>query len=177
MPYLIAEEERTTMWERRLGPPCGRRIGLAWSGSTFHINDAQRSIALRSLRGLLELDGFEFIALQNSVREQDREALAVARSLRYVGATIQDLEDTAALTSLCDLVISVDTSTVHVAGALGKPVWVLLPFVPDWRWLLHREDSPWYPSAKLFRQTQRGRWDDVLNRVIGDLQEMLGSTH
>ena len=176
MPYLSAEEARTNLWERRLGPARGRRIGLAWSGSVFHINDAQRSIALRALRGLLEVDGVEFIALQNSVREQDREALAAARSLRYVGATIQDLEDTAALTSLCDLVISVDTSTVHVAGALGKPVWVLLPFVPDWRWMLHREDSPWYPSAKLFRQTQRGRWDDVLDRVVGNLQKSFGGT-
>lgn len=173
--YLAADPDRTRTWESRLGRTQCRRVGLAWSGSPSHNLDSQRSIALERVRNTLQggAEGradIEFIALQNSIRETDRAALAAFENLVYLGEAIEDLDDVAALIELCDLVISVDTSAAHLAGALGKPLWLLLSRVPDWRWLLEREDSPWYPSARLFRQRALGDWDEVLERVARQLR-------
>lgn len=170
VPYLRADAERVRLWSRRLGPARGRRIGFAWSGSTSHANDTQRSMALDRMRPILRVPGLEFVALQTGLRAGDRAVLSGEPSLCFLGEAIGDLEDTAALAALCDLVVSVDTSTVHVAGALGRPVWILLPYVPDWRWLLERSDSPWYPSARLFRQGERGNWNEVIDRVAAALE-------
>jgi ADP-heptose:LPS heptosyltransferase len=106
--------------------------------------------------------------LQKELRSADQEALQ-ASSVRFFGAEIQDFSDTAALCDLVDLVISVDTSVAHLAGALGKPTWVLLPYAPDWRWMLDRDDSPWYPSVKLYRQDRDRSWTPVLERVASGL--------
>ena len=116
---------------------------------------------------------FEYICLQKELRSADQEALQ-ASSVRFVGAEIQDFSDTAALCDLVDLVISVDTSVAHLAGALGKPTWILLPYAPDWRWMLDRDDSPWYPSVKLYRQDRDRSWTPVLERVAFDI---LGYAH
>jgi ADP-heptose:LPS heptosyltransferase len=141
------------------------RIGLAWSGSPTHKNDHNRSIALNSL--LAALDGIDasFISLQREVRAAEVAILTDRSNVVRLGEELNDFSDTAALISDLDLIISVDTAVAHLAGALAKPVWVLLPYYPDWRWLLERDDSPWYPTARLFRQDETRGWDSVLGRL------------
>jgi ADP-heptose:LPS heptosyltransferase len=114
--------------------------------------------------------GFEYISLQKELRPNDAQTLAKHPQIRHFGEQINDFADTAALCELMDIVISVDTSVAHLAGALGKPLWVLLPHAPDWRWLLDRTDSPWYPTARLFRANQDGHWQDALTAVQLALQ-------
>ncbi|MCZ8277192.1 MAG: tetratricopeptide repeat protein [Acetobacteraceae bacterium] len=159
--YLTAPPEDVARWHQRL--PAGRRIGLVWSGSQTHANDANRSLALAKISPLFQ-PGDVWVSLQKEVRDRDRAALA-GSGILDVSAELGDFADTAALISALDLVISVDTSVAHLAGALGKPTWVMLPFAPDFRWLLDREDSPWYPSMRLFRQSRAGNWDGVLARI------------
>ncbi|MCA3348960.1 MAG: tetratricopeptide repeat protein [Roseomonas sp.] len=161
--YLTAPPEDVARWHQRL--PAGRRIGLVWSGSQTHANDANRSLALAKISPLFQ-PGDVWVSLQKEVRDRDRAALE-ASGVLDVSAELGDFADTAALIASLDLVISVDTSVAHLAGALGKPTWVMLPFAPDFRWLLDREDSPWYPSMRLFRQSRAGDWDGVVAR-IGD---------
>jgi Glycosyltransferase family 9 (heptosyltransferase) len=127
---------------------------------------------LRQLLPLLDV-GAKFVSLQKDLRVGEAEMLARARILD-VGARIHDFTDTAALVSQLDLVISVDTSVAHLAGALGKPVWILLTHAPDWRWLLDRDDSPWYPTARLFRQGEGGEWTGVMARLRAALLELTG---
>ncbi|WP_304590152.1 tetratricopeptide repeat protein [Burkholderia anthina] len=176
-PYLHADLARMRTWQRRLeghAPPGRLKVGLAWSGNPAHNNDVNRSIALAALA---QLDGQDaaFVSLHQQVRERDAATLSASGMLHF-GADLQDFADTAALIACLDLVISVDTSVVHLAGALGKPVWVLLPRVPDWRWLLKREDSPWYPSARLFRQDKPGDWPAVIERVGQALAQRVAET-
>jgi len=159
--YLTAPPEDVSRWHQRL--PAGRRIGLVWSGSQTHANDANRSLALAKISPLFQ-PGDVWVSLQKEVRDRDRATLA-GSGILDVSAELSDFADTAALISALDLVISVDTSVAHLAGALGKPTWVMLPFAPDFRWLLDREDSPWYPSMRLFRQSRAGDWDGVLARI------------
>jgi tetratricopeptide (TPR) repeat protein len=162
--YLSAAPDDLAAWQARLGPRRhARRIGIAFSGNTTHRNDSNRSIMASQL-GALSGD-FELLVIQKGLRDVDAEALARLREVRYLGDELNDFGDTAALIANLDLVITVDTSLAHLAGALGKPVWVLLPANPDWRWQLGREDSPWYASARLFRQAVAGDWDEVLGRV------------
>ena len=173
--YLTADAARVRAWSLRLGEAGRRRVGLTWSGNPNHNNDTQRSIPLERLRPLLERGaraGFEFIGLQNDISPRDRETLATLPQLTYLGDAIADFDDAAALCEICELVISVDTSIAHLAGALGRPVRILLPFVPDWRWMLEREDTPWYPTARLVRQPARGEWAPVIDRVAGELEAM-----
>ena len=172
VPYLRALPERVAAWRKRLGRRRGRRIGLAWSGAIEHQGDRHRSIALERLAPLLSVAGCEFHSVQKDVRARDREWLG---RVHDHGADTHDLADTAALISLMDLVISVDTAPAHVAGALAKLVWVMLPFSADWRWLLERDDSPWYPTARLFRQKRRGDWEGVVAEVARALSELPGS--
>jgi tetratricopeptide (TPR) repeat protein len=162
--YLSADPGRIEHWRAQLGP--GRqRIGLVWSGSTIHANDRNRSIPLWMLEPLLNADA-SFVSLHKDVREADRAALGQFKSL--VSVPLGDLADTAALIAALDLVISVDTVTAHLAGALGKPVWILLPHAPDWRWGLSGTTTHWYPSAKLYRQPARGDWASVVARIAAD---------
>jgi tetratricopeptide (TPR) repeat protein len=165
VPYLRADAERLAKWRERIERLPGVRIALAWSGSAAHANDRNRSLALARFEPLLGLDTVSFVSIQRELRDEDAATLARTPRLTHVGDDLRDFEDTAAVVSLCDLVISVDTSVVHLAGALGRPTWVLLPFWPDWRWMLDRDDSLWYPTARLFRQNAPGQWDGVLARV------------
>lgn len=166
-PYLRAPADACQRWANQLGVrkrPC---VGLVWSGSTTHQNDALRSLPLAKLLAHLP-PGCDYVSLQKEVRERDQQALA-GSGIRHFGEGIQDFNDTAALCELMDLVISVDTSVAHWAAAMGKPTWIMLPYAPDWRWLLDRDDSPWYASVKLFRQGESRTWDEVLKRVADAL--------
>lgn len=163
-PYLRSDPRKAADWSEKLGPRIGRRIGLAWSGGATHANDRRRSIPLDAFKTLL-VSGADYVCLQNDLRPADQAVLASLPDIRYVGEALRDFSDTAALIEGMDLVITVDTSVAHLAGAMGKPAWILLPFAPDWRWLLGREDSPWYGSARLFRQPAPGDWASVLEAV------------
>jgi Flp pilus assembly protein TadD len=161
-PYLRPDPARIAHWREQLGPRTGLRIGLVWSGNPDHNNDRSRSLPLAALQPLFPL-GREFVSLQQDIRPADLATLqAAGLPLRHFGEALHDFMDTAALASCVDLVIAVDTAGAHLAGAIGRPLWLLLPWIPDWRWLLERSDSPWYPSARLFRQPRRGDWDAVV---------------
>jgi ADP-heptose:LPS heptosyltransferase len=175
VPYLSVPSEWIAAWTERLGTAAAPRVGIAWSGNPKHGNDQNRSIALKELLPLLSA-GVEVVSLQKDVSEADRDVLKAHPQIQDFGAAIRDFADTAALMSLLDLVISVDTAPVHLAGALGKPVWVLLPFSPDWRWMLDREDSPWYPTARLFRQPAFGDWHSVIRRIAEELRRRFASS-
>ncbi len=166
-PYLAVPPERRVTWRARLdqcrAPDDARpRVGVVWSGSPSFGNDRLRSIPLARFRRLLARDDVAFHVLADRLREGDAALLG---DLATVHPQIGDFADTAALVEAMDLVIAVDTSVAHLAGALGRPVWVLLPQEPDWRWLLGRDDTPWYPSARLFRQRAYRDWDGVLAQV------------
>src|SRR5471032_766497 len=163
-PYLRADPARVAAWTQRLGAPAGRRIGLAWSGNRGHDRDGSRSIPLMQLRGLFGADA-QFVSLQPELRAIDRIVLENDQRIASHAAQLTDFAETAALIAQLDLVISVDTSVAHLAAAMGKPVWLLLAYAPDWRWLLERDDSPWYPTMRLFRQSVRGDWDGVVAEV------------
>jgi hypothetical protein len=165
--YLTADAEKRSAILRRF--PQGPRIGLVWSGNREHIGDADRSITLSRLEPLLALP-FAFHALQIEFRPEDTAALAAFPRLEQHCHDQNDFADAAALVDAMDLVVSVDTAIAHVAGALGKPVWILLPSLPDWRWRQGRRDCPWYPTATLFRQPARGDWDSVVAEVCACLQ-------
>jgi Tfp pilus assembly protein PilF len=172
--YLSAPAQRMTAWQSRLdGKPCPR-IGLVWSGNPGHERDRERSIDLRAFMPLLDAAGAKvtFVSLQKGVRGEDAALLSERADILDYGTGLADFSDTAALISQLDLVISVDTSVAHLAGALGKPVWILLTYFPDWRWLLGRDDSPWYPAARLFRQDKSRTWDGVIARVRQALRQL-----
>ncbi len=173
-PYLRCDAHKLQAWSDRLGRKTKPRIGITWSGSAAHSNDGNRSIALATWLPYLS-DDFEYVSLQKEVRESDRATLLQHNELRHFGEDLQDFGDTAALCALMDVVVCVDTSVAHLSAALGRPTWVLLPRVPDWRWQLERADTPWYPSARLYRQTTRGDWNAVLARVASDLQSQLNA--
>jgi tetratricopeptide (TPR) repeat protein len=171
--YLHVDHEKASAWRGMLGERTKPRIGIAWSGSPEHRNDRTRSIEFRRIAALFD-DRCQFISLQKEVSEEDRPWLAAAKIV-HLGDVLDDFADTAALCSLVDIVISVDTSLAHLAGALGTPVWVLLPYIPDWRWMLDRSDTPWYPTMTLIRQRQRGDWDGTLRQVNLELASRFGT--
>jgi hypothetical protein len=174
IPYLTVPDSRTARWHKKLGPQRALRVGIAWSGNPNHRDDARRSIPFDLFRTLLpDRAGIEFHVVQTELREPDRTALRTMPHVRNHADDLKDFGDTAALVSLLDLVISVDTSVVHLAGALGRPVWLLLPHLADWRWLLERDDSPWYPSTWLLRQPRHDEWPSVLSTVAARLEELL----
>ncbi|HTK36754.1 MAG TPA: tetratricopeptide repeat-containing glycosyltransferase family protein [Caulobacteraceae bacterium] len=162
--YLAAPPERSAAWAGVVADSPRPKVGLAWFGKPTHHNDRNRSIRLEPLLEALP-SGLELFSLQDRARPEDEAALAAYPRIRRFEDRLTDFADTAALASQMDLVVSVDTSTAHLAAALGRPTWVLLPFSPDWRWLLDREDSPWYPTVRLFRQPAPGDWDSVLARL------------
>ena len=172
VPYLSAAPARIAAWRERLASLRRPRIGLAWAGNPRYPNDARRSIALASLLPLIGDAPASIVTLQKDLRPGDAELLARAPGIVRLDQDLTTLDETAAAMAALDLVIAVDTAVAHLAGALARPVWVLLPFVPDWRWMLDRGDSPWYPTARLFRQTTRDDWTEVIARVgaaIGQL--------
>lgn len=172
VPYLRADEEKVRGWRHALGAAACPRVGLVWSGSAQNDNDARRSIPLQTLQSLFELP-IEWHSLQVEYRSGDLETLSRSRLHQHEQA---DLADTAALVACMDLVISVDTSIAHLSGALGQSVYILLPWMPDYRWLLDRDDSPWYPTATLFRQPRRGDWDAVIRMIKRALRERFSLT-
>lgn len=175
VPYLHADQARRKAWAGRLGARHGGRprIGLAWSGNPRHPNDFNRSLALAQLRPLADLD-LELVAVQNEVRASDEPECARLGVRAFEGG-LQDFADTAALMANLDLVISVDSAPAHLAGALGLPVWILLPFAPDWRWLLQRADSPWYPSARLLRQEMPRDWSGTVAQLQRQLAQFVAT--
>jgi ADP-heptose:LPS heptosyltransferase len=170
IPYLFADEAKKKQWRKNLGKKTIPRIGLVWSGSTTHVNDQNRSFPLVQLSDLLALP-FEFHSLQKDVRAVDAKTLKQFSNIHQHQDDLLDFSDTAALVDAMDVVISVDTSVAHLAGAMGKPLFVLLPYVPDYRWMLDRSDSPWYPTARLFRQPALYDWDSVIAQVKQVLME------
>lgn len=170
--YIHPDAGRLAVWRQKLGRPQAPRIGLAWSGRPEHKNDANRSLALADLLTALP-DGLELVVLQKDIRPADRAVLDAHPEIRLFAGELGDFADTAALCEEMDLVISVDTSIAHLAGALGRPLWLLLPYVPDWRWLMERSDSPWYPTARLFRQPVVGDWQTVLADLRRHLQDIV----
>src|SRR5215813_4130699 len=169
IPYLRPSSERLAKWRERIEALPSPRIALAWAGSADHANDRNRSIALNQLVPLFEFKA-GFISIQRELRADDGETLARLSQLTHVAGDLADFDDTAAVVALADRIISVDTSVVHLAGALGRPTWVLLPFCPDWRWMLERTDTSWYPTVRLFRQPAPGDWDSVLTSVAEQLR-------
>ena len=171
IPYLSAPAAHIERWRSRLGPRRGLRVGLAWSGNAAQANDRNRSIAFERLMPLGD-PAWTLVSLQKDIRERDRAALDGCGTMLRFEDEIEDFRDTAAIIAELDLVVSADTSVAHLAAAMGKPVWVLLAFSADWRWLLDRDDSPWYPTARLFRQSQRGDWSNVLENVSRELRAL-----
>jgi tetratricopeptide (TPR) repeat protein len=171
VPYLHADPAFRAIWKARLGGGAESKVGLAWSGNPKHGKDQHRSLPLAAMGRLAEAGlPMRFVSVQKEVRETDRAYLAAHPEIVHCGADLTDFSQTAALVASLDLVITVDTSIAHLAGALGKPVWILLPFSPDWRWLRGRGDSPWYPTAQLLRQSTPGDWDSVLVDVLRQLK-------
>ncbi len=169
--YLPAPDAaRIRAWEMRLGPHDRLRVGLVWSGNPNHRNDHNRSTTLRALSRLLDLDA-TFVSLQKDPRAADKIELDKTDIIDWTGE-FKDLADTAALVKCLDLVISVDTSVAHLAAALGCPTWILLPWTPDYRWLLGRDDSPWYPTVRLFRQTETRDYASVIDRMRLELLQL-----
>lgn len=168
VPYLAADPARASAWTRRLEGLPRPRIGVAWRGSTQHPNDRNRSCPFPDFAPVLAKPGFTFVSLQKDRRDDDEPlpppTLDAAPELR-------DFDDAAAAVAALDLVVAVDTAVAHLAGGLGRPVWTLLPFAPDWRWSLGREDSPWYPTMRLFRQPAPGEWRSTLAAVGRALDE------
>jgi hypothetical protein len=166
VPYLRAPIEISRNWRERLSEHAAAcRIGICWAGNPNHVNDRNRSCRLSSLAPLGHIEGSLFYSLQKGpAAEQSRHPIAGMKILDFT-AELKDFADTAGLIENLDLVVSVDTAVVHLAGALGKPIWMLTPFDPDWRWLLHRSDSPWYPTMKLMRQTERRNWNGVIKAI------------
>ena len=170
---LVAEEGAVEKWRGRVqrsGPAVN--VGIAWAGSPSHRNDRNRSMALADFAPLATIPGACFYSLQKG--EAAKQAAEPPGGMRLIdwADELLDFADTAALVANLDLVISVDTSVVHLAAAMGKPVWVLLPFLPDWRWMMNGEESPWYPRVRLFRQSKPGDWSKPMADVIEELRKL-----
>jgi Tfp pilus assembly protein PilF len=163
IPYLYADIEKANLWQARMKQD-KFNVGIVWAGSPKHANDLHRSCGLERFIPLTRLNGVQLYSLQ--LGSAHKELIKHKHCpIIDLAPELYNFADTAAVISQLDLVISVDTAVLHLAGALGKPAWALLPFVPDWRWLLDRDDSPWYPSLRLFRQSQPGQWHDMIEKI------------
>jgi hypothetical protein len=161
--YLTADQARAQAWRQKLGSDYA--VGLVWGGNAGHANDGRRSMPMSALQTLLGRPDVRFVSLQLG---RDQAALGSDRIISFA-PYLTDLAETAAVLAALDLVVTVDTAVAHLAGALGRPVWIALPFAPDWRWLLGRADSPWYASARLFRQPRAGDWASVVEEMASEL--------
>ncbi|HZR62196.1 MAG TPA: tetratricopeptide repeat protein [Xanthobacteraceae bacterium] len=174
IPYLRPVEDDVAAWRARL-PLRRPLVGLCWSGERTYDNDINRSLTLATLAPLIDVPGAQFVSLQRDVRDADTALLARRTDIVGIGQQFTDFADTAAAIAALDLVISVDTAVAHLAGAIGKPLFLLLPFAADFRWLRERCDSPWYPSARLFRQPRFGDWASVVEAVRTEVQRLLNA--
>jgi tetratricopeptide (TPR) repeat protein len=172
IPYLKPDPDKVAVWRERIAGLPGKRVGLAWAGAKNHPRDRYRSIALDRLIWLSGLPEISFVSLQKGEAAEQIKSPPPGLKIYDWTDELHDLSDTAALIETLDLVLAVDTSVIHLAGALGKPVWLLNRFDPDWRWMLDREDSPWYPTLRQFRQPQVGDWESVLKRVRAELMAL-----
>ena len=170
--YLSADPDRVARWSERIGPRTRPRVGLMWRGGTGS-RIRGRSLALREFLAAL-VPGVQYVSLQRELPDEDLAVLASRPDIAHFGDEQADFSDAAALCEAVDLVVSVDTSVAHLAGALDVPLWVLLPARCDWRWFDERKDSPWYPRATLLRQTRDGDWSEVLARVAAGLRTRFG---
>lgn len=171
IPYLFADPQRQARWRERM-PGQGLRAGLVWAGNPGHGNDRHRSCPLESLVPLLEVAGVKWFGLQKGEGAEQVEGLPPTRRFVNLGPDLADFADTAAVVANLDLVVTVDTAVAHLAGAMGKPTWVLIPRVPDWRWLMDRADTPWYPTMRLFRRRcEEQGWRAVATRAAAVLAE------
>ena len=172
LPYLYVDKAKKQQLNKRLGKQVMTRIGLVWTGGPDHKKDCDRSLLLKQFSSLLTLP-FEFHSLQKDIREVDAQTIIDFPHMYQHQDELQDFSDTAALVDAMDIIISVDTSVAHLAGAMGKKLLLLLPYLPDFRWMLDREDSPWYPSAKLYRQEKINDWDTALEKLKADLLKFI----
>jgi tetratricopeptide (TPR) repeat protein len=170
VPYLRVPAETAQRWQKRLAAMAGLKVGLCWAGNPEHSNDTRRSIDLPMLASLFTVPGTSFASLQFGKRAADLKKLKRGKPpIDDLSPDFGDFEETAGAIMALDLVITVDTSVAHLAGALGKPTWVLLPWIADWRWMIEREDNPWYPTMRLFRQRRGQEWAEVIARVAEEL--------
>jgi tetratricopeptide (TPR) repeat protein len=167
-PDFVAAQDRRQIWEGRLGRHDRLRVGLVWSGNPKHKNDRNRSIPLAVFSSVLDADA-TFVSLQKDPNSADKAILFARTDIVDLTAHLSDFMETAALISCLDLVVTVDTAVAHLASALGRTTWILLPYNPDYRWLLGREDSPWYPTARLFPR----EWSSVLDRARTELMALI----
>ena len=163
IPYLYPKPTADSVFH--LGGSDDLKVGIVWAGSPTHINDSNRSVSLKDFKCLLDVEGCQFFSLQVGQRSVDIRQHGYNYMIKDLGKQLTDFHHTALAILQLDLVISVDTAVAHLAGSLGKPVWTLLPFIPDWRWMLSRSDTPWYPSMTLFRQKERGDWYSVFQEI------------
>jgi hypothetical protein len=173
IPYMSAQPQARERWAARLdqlSPPGRPRIGLVWAGRPTHMNDRNRTITLSRLAEITDIDGLNFISLQKGPATEQVGGYFGRAPLINLGPELDNFGDSAAVIESLDLVVCVDTSIGHVAGAIGKPVWVMLPYAPDWRWLRERADTPWYPHMRLFRPPAPKDWDSVTAEVAAALR-------
>ncbi|HEY4744741.1 MAG TPA: tetratricopeptide repeat protein [Desulfuromonadaceae bacterium] len=173
IPYLVADASKASVWQRKLAGDQAFRVGLVWRGNPLNPLDRDRSTSLQTFLPLADIAGISLYSLQVGPAADEVLSLPERMGITDFTAGLHDLSDTAALIANLDLVIGIDTAVVHLAGALGKPAWLLLAAVPDWRWLVGRDDSPWYPTMRLFRQEQPGDWNGVVAAVARALREWL----
>ena len=172
LPYLSPDQDRVGQWRSRLNSN-NFKVGVVWSGNPKHYNDQNRSCPLCDILEICRHNDAKYYSLQKEVCEADRAMIDHSKNIIQLGEFFDDFGDTAAAIACLDLVITVDTSVAHLAGAMGKTTWVLLPYLPDWRWMLNRTDSPWYPSIRLFRQPKNGDWQSVIGLVQQALSKEL----
>ena len=173
IPYLTADPGLLALWSDVLGRFDGFKVGIAWQGNPDHKKDRHRSFPLARFEVLASIPGVKLFALQKGPGTEQIEKLAGRLLLTDLAGRLDDFMDTAAVLQNLELVITPDTSLAHLAGALGVPVWVAIPFAADWRWLLARDDTPWYPTMRLFRQRRWGDWDDVFGRMVQELSSVV----
>jgi tetratricopeptide (TPR) repeat protein len=179
VPYILPDPDRVSRWADRLAEltDVRPRVGLVWAGNPGYGNDRNRSIPFSTMAPLANVKGVTFVSLQKGTSSRDSQNAPPGMHLINLTDQLTDFAETAALVANLDLVIAVDTAVTHLAGAIAKPTWTLLPFAPDWRWQLARPDSPWYPTMRLFRQTTRAHWDPVIQKVKELLSELDSNTH
>ena len=173
VPYLYADSSKVEYWKQRL-VGAAFKVGIVWAGKPMHTEDSSRSCPLRYFIPLSKIPGVRLYGLQKGEAARKVKDLTGKISVTNLVDELNDFTDTAGVVENLDLVISVDTAVLHLAGAMGKPAWAILPFTPDWRWMLSREDSPWYPTVRLFRQKRHGDWDGVFQRLAKELRILAG---
>jgi hypothetical protein len=175
---LSANPSKVSYWKNRLGTLKKKRIGLVWSSTSGFKEDSKRSLNLVDLINRIPFHRYEFVCLQKVIKPNDQMHFdSLSSHIKFYGDELHDFSDTAALASCMDLVVSTCTSVPHMTAALGIPTWIMLSYVPDWRWGLEGETSAWYPSAKLYRQTEDRNWDTVITRVAQDLEQFFKPTN